>query len=50
VLVFDVIRHYTLVIMYSDRDTGLYLNCCNSGRMCENLILGTHMMSIQFYS
>jgi hypothetical protein len=49
VLVFDVIRQYTLVIMYSDRDTSLYLNCYKSGRMCENLILVTHTMSIRFW-
>jgi hypothetical protein len=34
--------------MYSDRDTGFYLNYYNFGRMYENLILGTHTMSIQF--
>jgi hypothetical protein len=39
VLVLDVIRQYTLKIMYSNHDTGLYLNFYNSSRMCENLIL-----------
>jgi hypothetical protein len=45
----NVIRQYNLVIMYSDHDIGFYLNCCNFGCMCGNLILGTHTMSIRFW-